>query len=112
MDQMQTQTEEQYTLNYCAMAGAALLLYDYVITLGQESRYIWTDVRVGYVAIFLVNRINMLGMALAWIIGMCSWDNLMVRYLYTSVRLSTIAHTHRGNAGVVIALLDSLIGFS
>ncbi|KAH9925820.1 uncharacterized protein B0H18DRAFT_1119307 [Fomitopsis serialis] len=58
------ETKGQYTATHCAMAAAALLLYDYIVTLGQESRYIWTDVRAGYAAIFLINRLNMLCMAI------------------------------------------------
>ncbi|TFY62239.1 hypothetical protein EVJ58_g4001 [Rhodofomes roseus] len=72
------------------MAGAALLLYDYVITLGQESRYIWTDVRVGYVAIFLVNRINMLGMALAWIIALLLRDSTSYFILLLLLNISQV----------------------
>ncbi|KAH9925804.1 uncharacterized protein B0H18DRAFT_954994 [Fomitopsis serialis] len=69
MDVLQTltpaQTQEQYIENCCAAAAAALLLYDYVVTIGQESRYIWTDIHAGYAAIFLINRLNMLGMAIS-----------------------------------------------
>jgi len=73
------QTKEQYTLNYCQVAAAALLLYDYVVTLGQESRYIWTDVRAGYAAIFLINRLNMLWMAISGILNVCSFHTLTLQ---------------------------------
>ncbi|KAH9925817.1 uncharacterized protein B0H18DRAFT_1008526 [Fomitopsis serialis] len=71
-------TKEQYTLNYCAAAGTVLLLYDYVITLGQESRFVWTDVRAGYAVIFLANRLNMLCMFISGILSICSWHTVLV----------------------------------
>ncbi|KAH9925805.1 uncharacterized protein B0H18DRAFT_1008433 [Fomitopsis serialis] len=98
MDVSQTltpaQTKEQYTENYCGVAAAAMLLYDYVVTLDQERRYIWTDVRVGYVVIFLVNRLNMLCMAVSEILFLCSYQALkscsQVAVLWGAVVISTL----------------------
>ncbi|KZT70578.1 hypothetical protein DAEQUDRAFT_175350 [Daedalea quercina L-15889] len=67
--------KEQYTLDCCNVAAAALLLYEYTITLGRESRLIWTDVRTGYAAIFLINRLNMLCMVISLILRICPWLN-------------------------------------
>ncbi|KZT70579.1 hypothetical protein DAEQUDRAFT_725102, partial [Daedalea quercina L-15889] len=63
-----SQTEEQNTLNYCKVAGAAWLLYEYVITLGQENRFVWRDFRAGYTVLFLLNRLNMLCLAISVIL--------------------------------------------
>jgi len=70
------QTQEQFILNYCAAAAAAFVFYDYVVTLGQERRYIWTNVRAGYAAIFLINRLNMLWSAANGILVVCSFHTL------------------------------------
>ncbi|KZT70576.1 hypothetical protein DAEQUDRAFT_667465, partial [Daedalea quercina L-15889] len=56
----------------------ALLLYEYVITLGQECRFIWTNGRMGYAAIFLINRLNMLGLALSLIVNVFASGTFMV----------------------------------
>ncbi|KZT70572.1 hypothetical protein DAEQUDRAFT_725088, partial [Daedalea quercina L-15889] len=64
-------TQGLYTSNYCAAAAAALLLYEYVITLGQESRFVWSNACTGYAVIFLINRLNMLCMSISMFLGLC-----------------------------------------
>lgn len=56
----------------------ALLLYEYIITLGEESRLIWANIRTTYAAIFMVNRLNMLCMCISTILTVCPWHTTMV----------------------------------
>lgn len=70
--------------------GLALLVYEYLITLGEESRLIWTNLRAGYAALFLVNRVIMLCISIATILLVCDWHSLMVRSTVASV--STIMY--------------------
>ncbi|EPT04772.1 hypothetical protein FOMPIDRAFT_82755 [Fomitopsis schrenkii] len=58
-------TNEANIAGYSYTAVAALLLYEYVITLGEESRVIWRDFRAGYATLFMINRFNMICMFIA-----------------------------------------------
>ena len=58
---------------------AALLVYEYLITLGEESRLIWTNLRAGYAALFLVNRVIMLCMSIAMVLSVSNWHSIVVR---------------------------------
>lgn len=51
----------------------ALLIYDWVITLGQETRYVWHSKFRGYTALFFLNRINMAGMIIGILLGLTPW---------------------------------------
>lgn len=57
----------------------ALLLYEYAITLGEERRLIWANIRTTYAAIFMANRLNMLCMCISMVFAVCPWRNTMVR---------------------------------
>ena len=57
----------------------ALLVYDWVITLGQETRYVWRSKFRGYTALFFLNRINMAGMIVAILLGLTPWHTGEVR---------------------------------
>ncbi|KAH9829883.1 uncharacterized protein C8Q71DRAFT_862978 [Rhodofomes roseus] len=92
-DVLQTM-KEQYILNYCTAAGTALLLYDYVVTLGQESRYIWKDIRAGYAAIFLVNRLIMLCMFIYGIFSICSGHTMALREVTNILGICFYQHIH------------------
>ena len=103
-----SQIKEQRTLNYCTVAaagawwgpfslwsgtniiwcrfpGAALLVYEYLITLGEESRLIWTNLRAGYAALFLANRAIMLCMSICMVLFASDWRSIVVRLPATSV---------------------------
>lgn len=56
-----------------------LLIYDWVITLGQEARYIWSSKFKGYTALFFLNRINMAGMIIGLLLGLTPWYTGEVR---------------------------------
>ena len=62
----------------------ALLLYEYAITLDAEIQFIWRDVRAGYAALFMINRLNMVCMFVVMLGGTISLDDIVVgsRCLY------------------------------
>ncbi|KAH9925790.1 uncharacterized protein B0H18DRAFT_367787 [Fomitopsis serialis] len=68
---------DNYTINYCQLASAALLLFDYLLTFGDEAHFIWgTRMRVAFV--FYLNRFTMLATAVLYILGILSWHSLIV----------------------------------
>ncbi|KAH9925814.1 uncharacterized protein B0H18DRAFT_1008498 [Fomitopsis serialis] len=65
--------KESFTENCCASAAVALLIYDWAITLGQELRYVWGSKFRGYTLLFILNRINSLGMIVGILMGLTPW---------------------------------------
>jgi len=62
--------------DYCYIAGAALLLYDTAITLGQEVELIWIRRRSAVTVLFLVNRVLSIMMAVSMVLGAPNWPQL------------------------------------
>lgn len=58
----------------------ALLLYEYAITLGEESRFIWRDVRAGHATLFMINRLNMVCMFVVMVGGTISLNGIVVSH--------------------------------
>lgn len=65
--------KESFTENCCAAAAVALLIYDWAITLGQELRYVWSSKFRGYTLLFILNRVNSLGMIVGILMGLTPW---------------------------------------
>ncbi|KAI0725913.1 hypothetical protein C8Q72DRAFT_849108 [Fomitopsis betulina] len=63
--------------NYCIVAASELLVYEYVITIGQEYHLIWKRPRTGNSVIFLLNRLNMLCMCISLILFTNNWHNIV-----------------------------------
>ncbi|KZT68523.1 hypothetical protein DAEQUDRAFT_330245 [Daedalea quercina L-15889] len=60
-------------------SAVALLLYEHIITLGQESRFVWTDICAGHAVIFIVNRLNMVSMSVDIILSLHTWRTIMLQ---------------------------------
>ena len=58
----------------------ALLLYEYVITLGEEIRFMWRDIRAGHAALFMINRLNMVCMFVVMVGGTISLNGIVVSH--------------------------------
>ncbi|KZT70557.1 hypothetical protein DAEQUDRAFT_725070 [Daedalea quercina L-15889] len=65
-----------YTINYCRMAPAALSLYDYILTFGDEVQYIWGK-RLCFASIYHLDRVTMSGCAFLSLLGVMSWYTLV-----------------------------------
>ncbi|EPT04768.1 hypothetical protein FOMPIDRAFT_158377 [Fomitopsis schrenkii] len=114
--------KESFTENCCASAAVALLIYDWVITLGQETRYVWHSKFRGYTALFFLNRINMAGMIIGILLGLTPWHtgescesavlvlasfqimNFFIWAIVSSLRVYAISNRGLGFALVTLAL--------
>ncbi|TCD64640.1 hypothetical protein EIP91_003842 [Steccherinum ochraceum] len=47
---------EMYTANFCAVAAATLLFYDFFLTLGDEIKCVWKGKFSGVTVLFVLNR--------------------------------------------------------
>ncbi|KAI0929484.1 hypothetical protein AcW1_009977 [Taiwanofungus camphoratus] len=65
------QTDEVY--NYCQAAVSALVLYEYLITIGQEAKFFWGSKVTGGVIIFYLNRCIMLALGIVGALQICPW---------------------------------------
>ena len=58
----------------------ALLIYEYLITIGQECRLIWKTPRSGNCILFLLNRLNMLFMCTSLGMFAHTWHKVAVSF--------------------------------
>ena len=65
--------------DYACSHYLALLVYEYLITMGLEYRFIWKTPRTGNSAIFLLNRLNMLCMWISLMMFAENWHKIEVR---------------------------------
>ncbi|KZT70574.1 hypothetical protein DAEQUDRAFT_764460 [Daedalea quercina L-15889] len=90
-DELAQLAKESFTENCCGAAAATLLLYDWVITLGQEYRYVWRNNFRGYTALFLLNRINMLGLIIGLFMGFTPWYTAEAPMSFTEAAVLVLA---------------------
>ncbi|KAH9829871.1 uncharacterized protein C8Q71DRAFT_887717 [Rhodofomes roseus] len=60
--------------DYFQLAPAALLIYDCLLTIGSEVRFIWGS-KTRAAPVFFLNRVTMVGLAVTGILGMLSWPS-------------------------------------
>lgn len=57
----------------------ALVLYDYIISFGQEVQFIWGG-RTSAVVVFYVNRCTMLALSIVNTLMNCPWNTIIVSF--------------------------------
>ncbi|KAI0725916.1 hypothetical protein C8Q72DRAFT_566109 [Fomitopsis betulina] len=112
--------KESFTENCCASAALGLLIYDWVITLGQEARYIWSSKFKGYTALFFLNRINMAGMIIGLLLGLTPWytgeaavlvlASFQIMTFFTWAVVSSLRVYAISNRGFSLALVTLALG--
>ncbi|KAI0929483.1 hypothetical protein AcV7_005325 [Taiwanofungus camphoratus] len=62
------------TQSYCQSAISALVLYEYIITFGQEVQFIWGSGATGAIIIFYLNRCVMVGVGIMNALSIINWN--------------------------------------
>ena len=79
-------------------------MYEYIITLGEESQFIWSNVHAGHAALFMINRLNMVCMFVVMVSGTISIDHIVV----CCQCIGCVTHIH-GPVDLLGVLLLSLL---
>ncbi|KAH9925791.1 uncharacterized protein B0H18DRAFT_954988 [Fomitopsis serialis] len=66
---------QNFAANYSQLAPAALIIYDYCLTIGSEVRFIWGR-KLSAAFVFFLNRVTMVGLAVTGILGILSWSSV------------------------------------
>ncbi|CCM00311.1 uncharacterized protein FIBRA_02341 [Fibroporia radiculosa] len=83
-----------YISNYCELAVASIIFYDYAITLGQEIQLIWGRKPTSAIIIFFLNRYVVFAFGIVAILGTFAWSTdagcacAAVIYLYDITSLA------------------------
>lgn len=58
----------------CLISDIALVLYEYIITFGQEVQFIWGSGATGAIIIFYLNRCVMVGVGIMNALSIINWN--------------------------------------
>ncbi|KAI0916181.1 hypothetical protein AcV5_003189 [Taiwanofungus camphoratus] len=70
--------QNNFINTYCQAAISTLVLYDYIISFGQEVQFIWGG-RTSAVVVFYVNRCTMLALSIVNTLMNCPWNTIILQ---------------------------------
>ncbi|KAM5541474.1 hypothetical protein V8D89_005028 [Ganoderma adspersum] len=102
--------------NYCEVVAAALIIYESIITTGQEARYFWSERLTGAAVLFYLNKyltlVSFIYTMCGFVTGMSNKSPDCALILITWFSISSPQHVQmQKNTFATVLLRDGLIYF-